>query len=65
MPLLHPDLFVPHLVSLLGAVDGLRTLDAGCGRGRNTLFLARLGAVVTGVDHAPEMVAACRRSACS
>ncbi len=63
MPLLHPDLFVPHLVSLLGAVDGLRTLDAGCGRGRNTLFLARLGAVVTGVDHAPEMVAACRRSA--
>ena len=63
MPLLQPDLFVPHFASIIGDVLGIGILDAGCGRGRNALFLARQGAAVTALDHLPEMLALCRRAA--
>ncbi|MES0882452.1 class I SAM-dependent methyltransferase [Roseibium sp. SCP14] len=32
---------------------GARILDVGCGQGRDALFIARLGHLVTGVDLAP------------
>jgi len=32
---------------------GLKVLDAGCGQGRDALFIARLGHRVTGVDISP------------
>jgi len=45
-----------------GSGDRLRILDAGCGYGRDSRFLAReLGAQVTGVDPAPSAVALARR----
>jgi len=40
---------------------GARTLDFGCGAGRSTRFLGRLGLQVTGVDIAPEMIAKARQ----
>ncbi|MSQ26784.1 MAG: class I SAM-dependent methyltransferase [Dehalococcoidia bacterium] len=62
MPPPQPDLFVSHLVSIIGEPVGLQALDVGCGRGRNALFLARHGAAVVAVDHMVSMVDACRRA---
>ena len=48
--------------ALIGDVTtGLVALDFGCGAGRSTRFLARLGFHVTGVDISPEMLAQARR----
>jgi ubiquinone/menaquinone biosynthesis C-methylase UbiE len=46
----------PVLWRLLGPVDGLHVLDAGCGTGYLSLQLSERGAVVTGVDHAATMI---------
>lgn len=40
----------PAILRLVGNVDGLRVLDAGCGGGVHTGELVNRGAVVTGVD---------------
>jgi len=39
-------------------LSGARILDVGCGQGRDTLFLARRGYHVTGVDLSPSGIAA-------
>lgn len=44
----------------LDAQPGERILDLGCGDGQLTVRLAATGAIVTGVDASPEMVAAAR-----
>ena len=44
-------------------LEGKTALDVGCGAGLLTEPLARLGAKVTGVDAAPELVAAAREHA--
>ncbi|UWQ77989.1 class I SAM-dependent methyltransferase [Leisingera sp. S132] len=45
--------------------QGLDVLDAGCGQGRDALFIARLGHRVTGIDLSPhgirDMLAAAQR----
>lgn len=41
---------------LAGCVHGRRALDFGCGAGRSTRFLRKLGFEVTGVDIAAEML---------
>ena len=46
-----------YLRSVLGALDGLRVLDLGCGTGRHALALAPAGAIVTGMDVAREHAA--------
>lgn len=51
----------PALLRALGPVQGLRVLDLGCGQGRFTRRLARLGARVTGVDWSSAMVEAAQR----
>jgi len=54
--------FVPALgapvVELLAPQAGERILDLGCGDGTLTVTLVEAGAIVTGVDASPEMVAA-------
>jgi tellurite methyltransferase len=44
-------------------VDGMRVLDAGCGEGRNLVFLMRAGFELWGVDENPEAIARVRRLA--
>jgi SAM-dependent methyltransferase len=44
--------------------EGMRVLDAGCGRGRNLVYLLRAGYEVFGVDRDPDAVDAVRRLAC-
>ena len=41
---------------LLGDVRGKTVLDYGCGAGENSLLLASLGALVTGIDISPELI---------
>jgi len=42
---------------------GMKILDAGCGEGRNLVYLLREGYAVFGVDHDPEAIAYVRRLA--
>jgi tellurite methyltransferase len=44
-------------------VQGMRVLDAGCGEGRNLVFLMRAGFDVWGVDENPDAIARVRRLA--
>jgi ubiquinone/menaquinone biosynthesis C-methylase UbiE len=49
------------LFELLGSVAGKMLLDVGCGDGALSSEIARHGAVVTGLDADPVMIAAARR----
>jgi len=42
-------------------VSGMKVLDAGCGSGRNLIFLMRAGFEVWGVDESEEAIAAVQR----
>lgn len=48
---------------ILGDLRGKRLLDVGCGDGRNSALLARLGAQVVGIDIAPAAVELARKRA--
>ncbi|MEO5814438.1 MAG: class I SAM-dependent methyltransferase [Gemmatimonadaceae bacterium] len=43
--------------------EGMRVLDAGCGGGRNLVFMLRAGMDVYGVDESQDAIAAIRRQA--
>lgn len=45
-----PGSYVIKLVEMLGNVQGLAVLDAGCGEGKNSEYLADLGAQVLAID---------------
>lgn len=45
------------VVELLAAKPGERILDIGCGTGHLTAEIAATGAIVTGMDRSPEMIA--------
>ena len=45
--------------------QGMKVLDAGCGAGRNLVYLMRAGFNVWGVDESPEMIARVRQLAAS
>lgn len=51
----------PATIELLGDVTGRRVLDAGCGAGPLTEWLADHGAIVTATDVSPAMAEAARR----
>ena len=51
----EPQLDFKHFVKWLRkdqkvALEGLRVLDLGCGTGKNSIFLAERGSIVTGVE---------------
>lgn len=46
----------PTILDLLGAIQGKRVLDAGCGEGYLSRMLAKLGAHVVGVDYSENMI---------
>lgn len=46
----------PAFFALIGDIEGMVALDAGCGEGYNTRLLARRGARMTGVDIAEGMI---------
>lgn len=47
----------PLVQEILGSYRPVRVLDAGCGTGRHTAWLARQGHRVTAIDRSPEMLA--------
>jgi SAM-dependent methyltransferase len=51
----------PAMIDLAGDVNGRRVLDAGCGSGPLAAALRAKGAVVTGFDSSPAMVALARQ----
>jgi SAM-dependent methyltransferase len=50
-------LFGPAQVALCGDVRGLRLIDVGCGTGYFAREMAQRGALVTGIDFSPAMLA--------
>jgi 2-polyprenyl-3-methyl-5-hydroxy-6-metoxy-1,4-benzoquinol methylase len=46
----EPGSFVRLFKDVIGDTNGLRVLDAGCGEGKNSVFLAEFGAIVDAVD---------------
>ena len=50
----------PAIISLAGDVTGHQVLDAGCGSGPLSAALVTKGAIVTGFDSSPSMVALAR-----
>lgn len=51
----------PLLTELIGEVMGREVLSLACGQGQDARLLARLGAMVTGIDISEEMLAHARR----
>jgi SAM-dependent methyltransferase len=55
--------YVQGLVGALGPVAGKRVLELGCGHGTLSVFMAKQGASVTGVDIGPRLVEAAAKLA--
>ncbi len=54
---------IPAMLSLIGDVKGKRVLDAGCGYGYYSIFLAKRGATVTGIDISEKMIELSKKNA--
>jgi ubiquinone/menaquinone biosynthesis C-methylase UbiE len=50
----------PAFLKLVGNLKGKTVLDAGCGEGYNTRIFARMGAIMTGIDISPRLIAHAR-----
>lgn len=60
----HPiylELLLPHLLELVGEVEGERVCDLACGQGWFARELARRGARVTGIDVSGRLLEIARR----
>jgi cyclopropane fatty-acyl-phospholipid synthase-like methyltransferase len=58
----QPGRLVRSLVGVLGSMEGLEILDAGCGEGKNAVYLAQLGAKVRAIDVSFHALANARRA---
>ncbi len=58
----EPSSLVRDLVGRVGSVEGWRVLDLGCGEGKNSDYLWRLGAQVTGIEVSALALANARRA---
>jgi len=54
------DPYFPPVEALMGKISGQRICDLACGQGRVARHLARLGAVVVGVDSSAKLLAIAR-----
>jgi len=54
------DLVIPRLVEVVGSVDGLTVLDAGCGEGIVSRSLVGMATRVVGIDIVPQLIAYAR-----
>ena len=54
------DLVIPRLVEVVGSVDGLTVLDAGCGEGIVSRALVGTATRVVGIDIVPQLLAYAR-----
>ncbi len=52
--------FGEDLLTVLAPLPGERIIDVGCGSGQLTERIAASGAIVTGIDHSPDMIAQAR-----
>ncbi len=59
-PVQGPTPYVERLVRRIGSARGRTALDLGCGEGRHTILLARLGYAVTALDLEPLALAKAR-----
>ncbi len=58
----HPSSFLVENLGLIGSIcPGKQALDIACGEGRNSIFLARHGFSVTGLDISSEGIAKAKR----
>jgi len=58
----HPSSFLAERIDWIDAlVPGRKALDIACGEGRNSIFLARRGFAVTGIDISEEGLAKAAR----
>ena len=54
------DLVIPRLLAVVGPVDGLTVLDAGCGEGIVSRSFSGTAARIVGIDSSPRMIAYAR-----
>lgn len=57
----HAKVIAPNFVRMVGAGQGMRVLDIGCGEGYFTRLLGQSGAEVAGADIAPELIQKARQ----
>lgn len=55
------EFFIDNLLKYLQAKPDANILDLACGKGRHARYIAQKGYVVTGVDLAPESIAAAKK----
>ena len=55
--------FLDHLLDFLHLHEGASIVDVGCGQGRHSIYLAKKGFEVTGLDYAEENIEAAQHDA--
>jgi len=58
----HVD-FINYALTCLGNVDGKTFLHCGCGTGASTVYFAKRGAKITGIDISKENIRICKMRA--